>query len=96
MAIRNATHDLTAEEIAAVKAADDIGHAAALAGTPAITSEETAAIGALVRGLRGRGHTHILLSLLNLYYEAAPARGWFNGTAAAACGATNDKPEGAL
>lgn len=96
MAIRNTTHDLSSEELAAVKAADLAGHAAALAGNTTITSEETAAVGYIVRALRGRGHAHIFGDLLNMYYEAAPARGWFNGTAATACGATNDKPNGTL
>lgn len=91
MAIRNVTYDLTPEELAAVKAADTLGHAAALAGDPTPTAEEIAALPVMVRALKGRGHTHPLLELLNLYYGASPARGWFNGTAATALGATDDR-----
>lgn len=91
MAIRNVSTDLSAPELADVKAADTIGHAAALAGDATTTAEEIAALPVMVRALKGRGHTHVLLELLNLYYAASPARGWFNGAAATALGATDDR-----
>lgn len=91
MAIRNATYDLTAEELAAVKAADAAGHASALAGVAAATSEELNALPAMLRALRGRGHTHVMSDLLNMYYSASSARAWFNGAAATALGVTDDR-----
>ena len=88
MAIKNATNDLTPEETAAVKAADAAGFAAALAGTATIHADESTALPALIRALRGRGVASPLNILLNMYFRTGQGTQTFNREVALACAAT--------
>lgn len=89
--LRNTTHDLTAEEKAALAAANLLGLAAAQAGTPELHADEATAIGPLFRALRGRGIGQPINALLGLYHNASEAAPLVDPGLARALGATNDK-----
>ena len=66
MPVPNPTLDLTAEELATVRATDAASHDATTA-TP--TNDEAAALGLLFRALRGRGVRRPLSELLGVYHD---------------------------
>ena len=74
---RNATYDLTAEELAAAKALDvTYVNALRLGTSPALapTDPETVVIRTMIRACRGRGIARPVDLLLGAYYGASTAR----------------------
>ena len=91
----NSGTDLDGTAISAIEAADTDAHVLAMAGTPTATAGELAVVGGLIAACRGRGVSHPLLILLNLYRNSSTAQHSTVPEMAVACGAT-EKAQGAV
>ena len=87
MALKNATHDLTTMERAAIAAAAALGHARALTGDPTPHADEVTQFSVISRALRGRGCTSPLGILLG-EYDKGESAAQFGRSIALACAAT--------
>ena len=88
MAIKNTGTDLDGTARNAVKAADLLGHAKALAGDPTPHADELTQMTPLLTALRGRGIAHPLLALLAIYDGAGDGAQLYSREVALACAAT--------
>lgn len=96
MSFFNTVHDLTTQEIAAIRAADVAADLAAKGGTPDITGDETTVLPRLIQAMRGRGCSRILNRLLEDYHNASTAQHFVSPAQATACGGVDGKVQGAF